>query len=641
MKGLNLSKFKKISSDDKITTLRHPDGHEFRVAHKALTPRLKKDLEALPMAGPVKMADGGESPKKNSTESDPSLQSTTPDIEYSNGVPQYKGRVLTHPLSYGNAKANEANEAEGYKAAGGDVKRMKDGGDTAETASEEPTATSDQSAAPVVINVNPAPTAQQPAPTVMQRLGAAATRIPGGPGDIIRGAQAAGQLAEAAVPYAGEAVQGFQNAVAGQPANAPVAPIGTPAPAESAAPAATPVAAPASPLAGLPAAGQGLPAFNPADIYKQGQQAIGLQQQSEQIGAKERLRADEQHTRELAERQFNFNQGLQEKQQEIDSATEDYKKGHINPNHFLESKSVIGKLSTAVGLILGGAGAGIVHGENQALKFLNAQIDRDIGAQQAEMGKRQTLIGAYQKQYDNMQVAEHMARATELGIYSAHLDEAAAKAADPAAAARAAQASTALKLQIPALLQQAQTLQMMQNIGKPGVKYDLMDLARTGILPKEFHEQAQKETKSIDMQKSAVDGVKDIYNQYRQEQTTGQLTNPQSYKRVSALNGRLVNLIMEASPSKRLTKESVSEEIKPFQVKTTDTDETVNKKMSGVLDMVKRNSEPTPLAEKYGVFRPDELYGSKQQQARQIPEGATGTYQGKPVIFRGGKWQAK
>lgn len=41
---------------------------------------------------------------------DPSLETTTPDIEYVNGIPTYKKTMLTHPLSYGNIKTNEANQ---------------------------------------------------------------------------------------------------------------------------------------------------------------------------------------------------------------------------------------------------------------------------------------------------------------------------------------------------------------------------------------------------------------------------------------------------------------------------------------------------------------------------------------------------
>jgi hypothetical protein len=48
MKGLNLSQFKKLSSDDKSTTLKHPEGHKIVIAHHALSPQHKKELAELP-----------------------------------------------------------------------------------------------------------------------------------------------------------------------------------------------------------------------------------------------------------------------------------------------------------------------------------------------------------------------------------------------------------------------------------------------------------------------------------------------------------------------------------------------------------------------------------------------------------------
>ena len=60
MKGLDLSKLKKVSSDDKVTVFKHVNGHELRVAHAGLSPKFLKDLQALPMHGEKakKMADG-------------------------------------------------------------------------------------------------------------------------------------------------------------------------------------------------------------------------------------------------------------------------------------------------------------------------------------------------------------------------------------------------------------------------------------------------------------------------------------------------------------------------------------------------------------------------------------------------------
>lgn len=46
---LDMARFKKIATGDKHTTLRHDDGHEIKIAHKALSPAYRKQLQKLPM----------------------------------------------------------------------------------------------------------------------------------------------------------------------------------------------------------------------------------------------------------------------------------------------------------------------------------------------------------------------------------------------------------------------------------------------------------------------------------------------------------------------------------------------------------------------------------------------------------------
>lgn len=59
--GFDLSRFKKVSSDDKATTMRHSNGHEVKIVHSALSPKMREQIEALPMhtPEPAKMARGG------------------------------------------------------------------------------------------------------------------------------------------------------------------------------------------------------------------------------------------------------------------------------------------------------------------------------------------------------------------------------------------------------------------------------------------------------------------------------------------------------------------------------------------------------------------------------------------------------
>lgn len=49
MAAIDFAKFKKISSDDKVTTLRHPAGHTVNIAHNVLHPKLKAELDKIPM----------------------------------------------------------------------------------------------------------------------------------------------------------------------------------------------------------------------------------------------------------------------------------------------------------------------------------------------------------------------------------------------------------------------------------------------------------------------------------------------------------------------------------------------------------------------------------------------------------------
>lgn len=119
---------------------------------------------------------------------------------------------------------------------------------------------------------------------------------------------------------------------------------------------------------------------------------------------------------------------------------QDYVNGHIDPNAYLENMSIPGRVSTAIGMILGGAGAGVTGGPNPALDFLNRQIDRNIDAQKADLGKKATLLEANLRQYGNLRDASDMARIQQQGIYGAQVAEAGAKAMGPMAKANALQA---------------------------------------------------------------------------------------------------------------------------------------------------------------------------------------------------------
>jgi hypothetical protein len=73
MKGLDYSKFKKIACDNQVTTLEHADGHQLRIAHGSLSPKMRAELEKLP----IHKAKGGAVKRYSGESNDPSDQVVT------------------------------------------------------------------------------------------------------------------------------------------------------------------------------------------------------------------------------------------------------------------------------------------------------------------------------------------------------------------------------------------------------------------------------------------------------------------------------------------------------------------------------------------------------------------------------------
>lgn len=138
----------------------------------------------------------------------------------------------------------------------------------------------------------------------------------------------------------------------------------------------------------------------------------------------------------VAHDQANMDALMQERQ----SILHDIKNGHIDPNKYLKDMSTVGKISTGIGLILGGIGGGLTGQENPALKYLNAQIDRNIDAQTKELGKNENLLSANMRQFGNLQAARDFTRINMNDALTHQIELAAAKNGGAQAQASAQQA---------------------------------------------------------------------------------------------------------------------------------------------------------------------------------------------------------
>lgn len=381
MLKLRLDKFKKVGQDETSSTLVSPKGEKIKIAHSLLPASMKDQIAKMPMS----LADGGETNNSDTV-----------------GAP--------------NDSSNRNNNGR----------------------------------APVIVNVEQAPASQpqqsQPLDDQGQHFITNADKIKQG----IMG-----------IP---SQMPGLWNPQAAQDYASNVVAENTPPPMQSTQPDTGGDASygqmQSSPMQSTPpesAPNQSTPPQLGGDLpenYKYGDDYLkGLKEQQragefEAQAIRDKGSAQEQSAHDLGEGQDFYHKFYMAKEDfkqgqinEVEKNLADEKTGHINPNNYLENMGTGQKIATVIGLILGGMGSGLTHEENPALKFLNAQIERDVQSQQNNINNKQTLLGAYMKQMGNIQDAEKMTYVFLNEKYASQLDEQAAKASDPIAKARATQAA--------------------------------------------------------------------------------------------------------------------------------------------------------------------------------------------------------
>ena len=97
----------------------------------------------------------------------------------------------------------------------------------------------------------------------------------------------------------------------------------------------------------------------------------------------------------------------------------------IDPQHYWNSKTTGQRISASIAMVLGGMSAGLTGGENPVMKNVNLAIDRDIEAQRANLGKKQTLLSHYMAETKDMLAAKQLVKADYLDISAAKLMQAA------------------------------------------------------------------------------------------------------------------------------------------------------------------------------------------------------------------------
>jgi hypothetical protein len=277
-----------------------------------------------------------------------------------------------------------------------------------------------------------------------------------------------------------------------------------------------------------------------------GEEKAGIRQEAAAQGqmGKDQLVAEQAQQQFMQKAAQDYQQTYSGLQKEYQAVINDVKNQHINPNHYMENISAGKKVATAIGLILGGMGSGLTGGENPAAKFLQMQIQNDIEAQKANLGKSETLLSANMRQFGNLHDATQMTLAMQNGIYASRLREAAAKSMDPIAKARALQEAGKLDAQAAPIMQQLAMKKAamggVQGVQDPAQKIRFGVMA--GIIPQGEGEHLYKELGDAQNMVRARDNILSAFEKVNKLNTLySRTTSPlQSRSQIAAIKDPLV-----------------------------------------------------------------------------------------------------
>lgn len=461
---------KKIACDDNCSTFKHESGHEIKIAHKSLPHNLRKQIELLPLCEGGSYEDGGEvkSEKQRRKDEKTSRETTKPSPETSKHGESHKEESLRES----QREAKPSTE---------DAQKLAQGGKT-------------------VVNVRPdtgygrvvhtyKEQEKQPEPQSSQGTfekhekrqkkmadGGIMDSLVNGPSDEWQPPQQTPEPAPRREQTPDEtreqAHKASQAADSIRSRNSWGFAEGTPdggVPPEDTAPQAPQQAPPQNQLPNFDTSQEQTPPAPQVNVPQVDQSAPNTINSNGTVNVPESVRLGQraadtnaQVASELgrlkgikdtaeAQEQARFAKSIQDRYNAFNGVTQDFGKelqaGMVQPDHYRSSMSEPQKVSTAIGLFLGGIGMGLGQRSNPAMDFLNRQIDRDIDAQKSRQQDRSTIYGAMKNLYGEGNVADLATKNAHLEILKNQFEAAADKLATPQARAQAQQAISQLGLQ--------------------------------------------------------------------------------------------------------------------------------------------------------------------------------------------------
>lgn len=301
----------------------------------------------------------------------------------------------------------------------------------------------------------------------------------------------------------------------------------------------------------------------------------------------------------------------------------------IDPNRMYNNMGTAGKISASIGLILGGIGAGLTHGENAALKVINNAIDHDIDAQKANIDKTSSLYKMNLEKFRDSRAAHD---ATKLQLLTA----ADLKMKQAEQTAKSAEAAAALKMSRGQLQQQMAPLMMQQAMrqvdmqltgsggsGKGGIP--------TGQVPTYMYEDKEKGPKLVDVngttymarseeeaktlrtQTAKTAGVIDQINQLKALGSSALIPGTAANQTAQSIQNRLATEIPLAMGLGRINETEIHQALKEFSDPTALTQAFNPNSRSNQFLKTLQNEYHNELSNKLIGYKPDG--GAQAQQS--------------------------
>lgn len=406
MGKLDLSKFKKVRSGEKHTVLRHPEGHEITIFHKALSKPIKQQLDKL------EMAEGGLVAKKPVVNAIRTSVGGSPLPEANQPAPQYtpdeEAKRKATRESYGYAEggqvppkpvqtAQDSMRKAFHFAKGGPILEKIEGdtqevpasqlesnyaGEESAAAGDTPKSTGEDWAAQIgndIPNVDPNES-KATAPITPPTQDNSHSHLSEAIKNLSQKFASAPTMQDK--PASDSVAMGQQPAQPQAPQDAPMGnPKGT------------------------------LPQQAIANVNQANQAEMAAAKNTQQsLNQEAQIHGDEaQKMQDLHAKYEQIGNNLHQK---FEDTAAEVEKGRIDPSHWWNSRSTGSQILTAIGMLFSGAMTGASGHPEMASKAIDEAIDRDIDSQKANLQNKNSLLGKYMEMYNNLPQAEAAARLT-------------------------------------------------------------------------------------------------------------------------------------------------------------------------------------------------------------------------------------